>query len=40
MVVPALCDRCKKEFYAEEDDVQAFIELLCPDCEEDRELNN
>lgn len=39
-----LCDRCKKEFECEEDDLLTFDgrpvkEIICPDCKEDAILD-
>lgn len=39
-----LCDRCKKEFEVDEDDLMTYdgrpvVEIICPDCKEDAQLD-
>jgi len=43
MKTPTLCDRCKREFDCEEDDLTAYdgrpvAEIICPDCKEDAQF--
>ncbi len=34
----ALCDQCKREFEASEDEVDSLLPLECPDCIIDKSL--
>ena len=38
MKIPTLCDNCKREFMCEEEDL-GKKEIICPDCEEDKNLD-
>lgn len=38
MQTKALCDRCKREFECDEEEVDTLRELLCPNCKEDSNL--
>ena len=44
MKTKILCDRCKKEFECEEEDLLTYDgrevqEIICPDCKEDAQLS-
>jgi hypothetical protein len=44
MSIKILCDRCKNEFEADEDDLMTYdgrpvAEIICPDCKEDSTLD-
>lgn len=34
-----LCDKCKREFYDDEEKMNDLGEVICPDCEKDSDLD-